>query len=376
MAEQSSEKQHHATARRIQELRKKGQTLRSKDLTSGLVFIVAVITLIVISIPLAQSLKNNFIESFTLIGSIPNQSGLPRGVINKLLIDTISVLFPLFLVAIIVAFLSPFLFGGWNFTLQSLHFKFETLNPVSNLSNLFSKKMIFNVLKSILKVIVIMGVLFLFTFNNQSDIIKLTTLPLEVSIGSSYLIGRQFIIIISSSLILIILYDVLTNYFEYSNRIKMTTQELKDEFKETEGNTDVKRKMRSLQMALLKQRLTIIIPNATVVITNPTHYAIAIRYDDHKDKAPKVIAKGKDYIAQQIRQLAVSHRIPIYEAPTLARAIYHTSKLNTEINPGLYMAVAIVLSYVHQLRHYQHGLAEQPQFVTDLKIPEEYIFDE
>ncbi|VVC77114.1 Flagellar biosynthetic protein FlhB [Aquicella siphonis] len=376
MADQSAEKQHQATGRRIEDLRKKGQTLRSRDLTSGLVFMVAVIMLMVISTDLKDTLKDNFIESFGSIGSVLINQDFPADFIERIVLNTLLVMLPLFIMVVLVAFLSPFIFGGWNFTLHSLHFKFETLNPIVNLANLFSKKMVLNVLKSILKVIVIMSVLVMFALNNQSDIMKLTIFPLDVSIVAGYKIGRQFILLVSSSLVLIILYDVVTNFIEYSNRIKMTTQELKDEFKETEGNMDIKRKLKSMQMAMLKQRLTLIVPKATVVITNPTHYALAVRYDENKDKAPKVIAKGKDYIAQQIRQIAVSNGVPIYEAPLLARAIYNTSKLNSEINPGLYMAVAIVLSYVHQLKHYQHGLAQQPQYISDLKIPEQFIYSE
>lgn len=376
MADEAAEKQHQATGKRIAELRKKGTTLRSRDLTSGLVFIAGIVMLIFMSSKMQATLSENFITAFKSIKLVASSDDFLFTVFRKLATDSILMLLPIFLVVILVAFLSPFIFGGWNFSLESLSFKLEKLDPIANLGNLFSKKIFTNVIKSMLKVTVILSVLGIYFFNKKDTIVALINLPLKLSMHVSYSIGLEFIIIISSSLVLIILYDVFASYLDFNKQTKMTTQELKDEYKEAEGNTDVKRKLRSTQFALLKQRLNILVPQATVVITNPTHYAVAIKYDDKKDMTPKVIAKGKGDIALQIRQLAITHRVPIYQAPMLARAIFNTSKINAEIKPGLYMAVAIVLSYIHQLSHYQQGKGQQPQFISDLKIPDEYIFAE
>jgi flagellar biosynthetic protein FlhB len=156
----------------------------------------------------------------------------------------------------------------------------------------------------------------------------------------------------------------------------MTTQEMKEESKDVDGNPEVKRKIRSKQYALARQRLSVSVPQATVVVTNPTHYAIALRYDETKDNAPKILAMGKDYIATQIRQLAVANAVPIYEAPPLARAIYHTGNIGSEVHPALYMSVAIVLSYVSQLQNYQRGAGQLPLPVSDLKIPDDFVYSE
>lgn len=376
MSDESAEKQHQATGKRLNELRKQGQTMRSRDLTSGLVFMMGIIVLLYIAHHIKVVLEDNFVESFGYIHNILSVNEFPPRFFKKLIIDNVLMVLPLFLFVVVIALLSPFIFGGWNFTMQPMHFKWTSLNLIKNLGNIFSKKVAMNVVKSVLKVTVIISVLVLFAMNKKSEILKLITLPYVTSLLESMFIIKQFIILISISLTSIILFDVLTNYFEFNKRIKMTSQELKDEFKEAEGNSDVKRKLKSMQIALLKQRLTVIIPKATVVITNPTHYAIAIKYDPHKDKAPRVIAKGKGLLAQQIRQLAIVNAVQIYPAPFLARAIYNTSKLNAEINPGLYMAVAIVLSYVNQLKNYQYGIGQQPQLVSDLKIPDEFIYHE
>jgi|SRR5579885_2199902 flagellar biosynthetic protein FlhB len=376
MSDQSSEKQHQATAKRLDDLRSKGQILRSRDLVSGLIFMITIIMLVLMISQIKDRLEDNFILAFNSIRLVMSDSDFPESVLSKIVLNNFYMLLPIFIVVLITALLSPFAFGGWNFTLKALHFKFESLNPFNNLGNIFSKKIFINILKSMLKVTLILGVLFLFSWDKKNEIISLINMPVKASIVSVYLITKEFVIIISSSLIFIIMYDVVTSYFEYQGKVKMTTQELKDEMKDTEGNVDIKRRLRAAQFAILKQRLSISVPKATVVVTNPTHYAIAIRYDEKKDRAPRVLAKGKGHIAHQIRQIAITNRVPIYQAPLLARAIYNTSKLNKEINPGLYMAVAIVLSYVHQLKNYQHGLGQQPQFVSDLKIPDEFIYDE
>jgi flagellar biosynthesis protein FlhB len=376
MSDELLERQHQATSKRTEDFRKKGQTMRSRDLTSALVFVIGIIVLLFLTNQVSMQIQANFVSSFLKIKEILNQEQLPFDFIKGMIMSNFLLLMPLFLISVLTALLSPFIFGGWNFSLQSIQFKIEKLNPITNLKNILSKRMFINVAKSFMKVTIIIGVLCIYGYLNKLEIIKLINLPMHKSFYQTYAIISEFIFIISMSLVFIVLFDVISNYFEYQNKIKMTTQELKDELKDTEGNADVKRKLKSAQFALLHQRLSVTVPKADVVITNPSHYAIALKYDANKDKAPKVIAKGKDYIAQQIRRISVSHGITIYEAPLLARALYKTSKLGAEVRPELYMAVAIVLSYVHQLRNFQQGVGEQPQIVSDLQIPEAFIYHE
>ena len=155
---------------------------------------------------------------------------------------------------------------------------------------------------------------------------------------------------------------------------KMTDQDLKDENKDSEGSPEVKRKQKQAQHDIAMQRLQQDIPNASVIITNPTHYAVAIKYQDNVDLAPKIVAKGVDYMALQIKKLGKQHGIPIYEAPELARAIYYTGKVNYYIPQELYMALALVLSYLFQLKAYQAGQGAKPEPISDLRIPEDYQY--
>ena len=169
--------------------------------------------------------------------------------------------------------------------------------------------------------------------------------------------------------------DMVHSYFGYQKKVMMSLQEVKDEQKETDGNPEIKRKIRAAQMAASRQRIQLDVPSATVIITNPTHYSVALKYTEHVDKAPKIIAMGKNNLAAEIRLTAIKHAIPIYEAPELARAIYFTGKVGSYIIDDLYMAVAIVLSYIAQLKNYQIGLGNKPDYVNDLQVPKQYHFD-
>lgn len=376
MSDESLDKQHQATGKKLADLRRKGKTMRSKDLTSGLVFASTIIMLIFMAHSFKLQLESNFYDFFNLIKDVLRNDEFPSPYLKKIIINNFVLLLPIFFMAILAAFSSPFLFGGWNFSSESIGFKWESLNPINNLKNMFSKKMILNVVKSSLKVTVIIGVLIVFTYNNRFNIIELTNLPMQSAFYGAYYIIANFIVVCSASLIFIILYDVVASYFEYQQKVKMTTQELKDEMKETEGNAQVKRKIRSAQFAVLRQRLGSTVPTASVIITNPTHYAVAVKYNPEQDHAPKIVAKGKGLIAQHIRKIAITNGIPLYEAPLLARAVYNTTKIGSEIQPELYMSVALVLSYVHQLKNYQQGQGQMPQFVSDLPIPNEFIYHE
>jgi flagellar biosynthetic protein FlhB len=166
--------------------------------------------------------------------------------------------------------------------------------------------------------------------------------------------------------------DAIYNLLSFRKKTKMTFKEVKDERKNTEGSPEVKQKVRSKQQTMARLNMQRDVPNSTVVITNPTHFAVALKYEESIDSAPKIMAKGMDNMAQEIRRLAIKSSVPIYQAPTLARAIYHSGKVGSYIDEDLYQAVAIVLSYIYQLKQYQQGNGSPPDYVQSLPIPEEY----
>lgn len=377
MADDQLDKKHDATGKRLEDLRKKGQVMRSRDLSGGLILIAGIILIIFMQKEFQVLVLENFKTSFSNIKDILLVQNFPGDYLKNIAVKSFMLLIPLFSGLLLVTLLSPFLFGGWNFTWNALEFKLEKFNIITNIQNLFSPKRIGSeIIKSLLKVSFVMGVFVYYFYGKKNDIHALTSLSAKSAIYSSGAIIQQFISTISIAIVFLMAFDMLYTYFQFHEKSKMSGQEVKDEHKNMEGNAEVKRKLKSAQFALLRQRLSQTVPQAHVIVTNPTHYAVALRYHDKKDKAPRVMAKGTDEIALQIRILAAANGIPIYQAPLLARAIYHSSKINQEISPELYMAVAIVLSYVNQLKNYQQGIGRLPTFVSDLEIPQEFIYDE
>jgi flagellar biosynthetic protein FlhB len=377
MENDGQEKQHAATGKRIAELRRKGSVMRSKDLASGLVILVAVIAVSNMTTQFKNRLEENFTISFNAISHILTYQDDLTLILAKMVYSNFVFLLPVLLLLLVTILLSPFVFGGWNFSLEALQFNIGKINPITNLKSIFSpKRMAGEMFKSMLKATVIMAMLFYFVYNKKEEIFILINHSPKTAIIASYSILKGFVITLIEALIFLVAFDVMYHYFQFQNQIKMSTQELKDEHKDAEGSVEVKQKMRAKRFALLRQRLSQTVPQAHVILVNPLHYAVALRYDQKKDQAPKVVAKGKDAVAQQIRTIAISNGIPIYQAPALARAVYHTTKINHEIDSGLYMAVAIVLSYVHQLKNYQMGVGQVPNYVSEFDLPEKFIYEE
>lgn len=374
MSDDVEQKQHEGTSRHIDQMRELGQTLRSKDLSGGLILIMAIFVLLLMSNIIKSRFESNFTLAFTSIATVSSDPALLARVIRAIFVSNFVLLLPLFCVVILVPFGSVFILGGWNFSMKAVGFKWEKLSPVRNLSSIFSKRMFIDIGKSCLKFSVIFGIFLYFMNKNKEMIFSLAYGRIGASFTEIYFLMEHFILFIFLGIVLIILFDVIYSYFSYQKQTKMSSQELKDEHKQTEGNTDVKRKLRSMQLSIARQKINQAVPKATVVITNPTHYAVALLYDEKSDKAPKVVAKGKGMVAHHIRKLAVSNFVPIYEEPPLARAIFHTSKLNSYIHPGLYMAVAIVLTYINQVRRYQGGQGPLPKKAASIKLPDEFQF--
>lgn len=377
MSADDDNKTHEPTAKRLAELRGKGTILRSKDLTSGLVFLTTIILLFYMLSDVKHCFEENFISCFTSFKDLIANPDLFGKFIKALAVKNFRMIFPVFLFAVLISLFSPFIFGGWNFTLNVLKFDILKFNPIEGLKKYFSiKNAMVNLGKSFLKSTFILGVMVLFIFFKKDSIFSLSSYTLSSAISNGFSIIEQFIVIISFTLLLLIAIDMIHHYVSYQKNVKMSSQEVKEESRSSEGNPEVKGRIKSKARALVKQLLAKTVPKANVVITNPTHYAVALRYDPDKDHAPKVIAKGKDFIAQQIRLIAIANGVPLYEAPSLARAIYYTANIDHEVNSGLYMAVAIVLSYVHQLKNYQMGSGKAPNYVREFELPEEFIFDE
>lgn len=376
MAEESGqEKTEDPTPKRIREAREKGDVPRSKELATTLVLMTAVASVFIFGAQLADKLLGIVESNFVL----DRQSVFDP---NKMLAhfeasswDALLGVAGVFSAILVAALIGPIALGGWNFSSKSLAPKGSRISPLAGIKRMFSVKALVELFKAIAKFSLVGGFAILILWNLRSEILALGTFEARPAIKEALDIVVWVFMALSAVLILIAVVDVPYQLYEYTEKMKMTLQEVKDELKNTEGKPEVKGRIRQLQREIAQRQMMKSVPEADVVITNPTHYAVALKYDGEGRGAPILVAKGVDFLAFKIREVAEEHDVPILSAPPLARAIYNFTELEDEIPSGLYMAVAQVLAYVFQLKRYKKQQAEKP---TDIKvdklpIPEEFV---
>ncbi|MFI4918021.1 MAG: flagellar biosynthesis protein FlhB [Legionellales bacterium] len=374
MSEDAGEKQHKPSARRLDKLKKEGTFLRAKEFSSGVSLLAGVTLLLLLSPYFMGVLKHNFVSVFTQLDRVAHHESAAYALYKQLAFNNFLLVLPIGVILAVVVVTATFLLGGFGFSVSLLHFKADRLSPMKNLKRIFSFQQVIEVMKSVLKFTLFLGVLAFFLYKESAAIFHLSVVHRANSLTEAYQIIRLFFMYMMLPILILALIDMLYHYVSHNKKVKMTSQEVKDEQKDSDGSPEMKRKIRAAQQALVRRSVQLAVPQATVIITNPSHYAIALRYNETKDKAPKIMAKGMDHMAAEIRLLAIKNSIPIYEAPQLARAIYFTGKVGTYIHQDLYKAVAIVLAYVVQLKNYQRGLAEKPNYAKELIIPESFHF--
>ena len=295
--------------------------------------------------------------------------------LKQVMIDGLSLITPFLAIMVVVAIIAPLALGGWVFSWDAITPKFAKLDPLKGLSRMFALHGLIELAKGLLKVLLIGFVAYALAKHFLSELTGLNAEPLEQSIGHALdIIGFSFLAL-CASLILVVAVDVPYQLYEYSKNLKMTLQEIKDEMKESEGNPEVKAQLRRKQMSMAQGRMMAEVPKADVIITNPTHYAVALKYDPSAGGAPKLIAKGVDLIAAQIRSVASGAKVPFVEAPPLARALYYSTELDREIPKGLYLAVAQVLAYVFHLKTARENHWDEPLPPSNIKVPDEFKKD-
>ena len=295
--------------------------------------------------------------------------------LKQVSMDGFMLVLPLGIGLILMAFLANYLMGGLHFSKDSLKFKGERIHLFKNLKKMVSLGKLFELIKSILKLLLFFGTYAIFLKYNEVEVISLSTTKDSHVLIHAFEIIQRFLFYMVPPVILLALVDGIYNYFSFKKKTKMTLKEVKDERKDSEGSPELKQKIRAKQNSIAYMNMQRDVPASTVVITNPTHYAVALKYDENEDDAPKLMAKGVDKFAQEIRMLAIKSGVPIYQAPMLARAIYFHNEVGHCIHEELYRAVAVVLVYVSQLQKYQYGLGEMPEPLQDIPVPEHYFND-
>ena len=370
MAEDSGlEKTEQPSQRRLEQAREEGQVARSRELSTFAVLMAGGGGLWLMGSSLAGQLTKLIRDGLTLDTELAFHSDLLLPRLYTLSLETLWTFLPLLLLLLAAAALSPLLLNGWLFSLKPLQPNFAKLNPITGLGRMFATHGLVELGKAIGKSVIVGGIGAWAIWHDKDSVLMLVSQPVWAAIPHlGYLMWMAFAAIMGGML-LIVAVDVPFQLWEHNKQLKMTKEEVRQEAKESEGDPQVKARIRTMQREMARRRMMTEIPTADVVVTNPTHYSVALKYSESGMGAPIVVAKGSHFLAAKIREIAVAHNVPILEAPSLARALHKHTELGQAIPEALYTAVAEVLAYVYQLRHYRKGLGARPEEPRDLPVP-------
>lgn len=370
MAEDSGlERTEPASPQRLEKAREEGDVPRSRELSTCTILLAAGGGLFFYGDSLAQDLAKLLTQGLAFERAIAFDSNLLITRVLTMIEGVMLAFVPVAVLLLIAALGSPLLIGGWLFSAKALEPKFSRLNLLSGLGNLFSSRAGMELVKALLKTILVGSIAWVVVLKQKEAILGL--IHESTRHGSAHLgqmLGICFLAIVSG-LVVIAAIDAPYQMWAYANKLKMTHQEIVQESKEANGNPQIKAKIRAQQREMAKRRMMAAVPTADVVVTNPTHFSVALKYADGNAGAPRVVAKGADAIAARIRELAREHNVPILESPPLARALYKHTELGDEIPETLYAAVAEVLAYVFQLRTYKKNGGVAPLVPTEIQVP-------
>lgn len=370
MAERDGqERTEQATDKRLREARSRGEVARSRELTTMMILMGTGAVMLMTGERLGRGLTGTMKEMFSLsTREALSTMSLPE-VFMGAIGDSLMSILPVLAAAFVIALCAPAAIGGWSWSAEALGVKWERLDPLKGFGRMFSSNSLVELGKALLKLVLFTVVLLAVLWSWAGDIVALERADARASLlASLHLIAKSFIVLAAITIV-IAMVDVPWQLFSHARRLRMTKQEIREEHKETEGSPEVKGKIRRMQLEVAARRMMEEVPKADVIVTNPTHYAVALRYDAKKNAAPLVVAKGADEVAQQIIRIGAHHKVMTFSAPPLARAIFHSTKVGSEIPAGLYVAVARVMAYVFQLRAKPGSRDVQPP--KDLPIPDD-----
>ncbi len=377
MAENSAqERTEQATPKRLQEARERGQVPRSRELTTMAVLLVSAAGMMLLGDGVVRQSLRTMELSFAAPRAELMDSATMLLKLQQAMVESVFALAPFLMVVMAVALLAPLALSGWAFSTKAMAFKWDKLDPVKGMGRVFGVRGLVELLKAMAKFGVVLAIAILLLLGNAEDLLGLGGMDVNTAIAGAGSLLLHAFLLLSGAMIVIAAIDVPFQLWDHKKQLRMTHQEIKEEFRQTDGSPEVKRRIREIQHEQSRRRMMDAIPKADVVITNPTHYAVALRYDQSRMSAPVVVAKGKDLVALEIRNIALRHKVPILSAPPLARAIYYSTRLEQEIPSGLFLAVAQILAYAFQLRRKpRRGQGTNRDF-NDLPIPDDLRRDD
>jgi flagellar biosynthetic protein FlhB len=357
----SQEKSEEPTARKLEKARDDGQIPRSKELSTSLVLIVGAMSLWGFGEVIFDGARNIITYNFMLEREqIFDEKQMIKHLAASALESMLSIA-PVMIALVVAAIFGPLALGGWMFSGKSLMPKASRISPIAGLKRMFGMKALVELLKSWAKVLTIAFCTVGLFYWLKDDLLYINREPTEPAIIHAVQLVMIGALVLAVSTLLVSIIDVPFQIYDFTKKMKMSLQEVKDEHKDTEGKPEVKQRVRRLQYEMSQRRMMDDVPDADVVITNPTHYSVALKYSSDSMGAPILVAKGFDEMAFKIREIAKHHKVPVIESPSLARSIYTYTSIGKEIPEGLYIAIAQVLAYVYQLDQYFKGLGPKPK---------------
>lgn len=370
----SEDKTEAPTPQRLDKAREEGQIPRSRELTSLLILLVGVGVLWLGGESMARRLAALLSSGLHFDHSIVNDPNLILGQIILLIKQAMLALLPLITGVVVVAIVAPLMLGGLVFSPKSLAFKFDKLNPLPGIKRLFSAQSAAELLKAILKSVLVGCVAGTYVWSHWPDMMRLISESPLAAMGNALNMVGLCALLVALGVIPMVGFDVFWQVYSHIKKLRMSRQDIRDEFKQNEGDPHVKGRIRQMQRAAARRRMMGDVPKADVIVTNPTHYSVALQYVEGKMSAPKVVAKGAGLIALRIREIGQENRVPILEAPPLARALYRHAEIGQQIPGTLYAAVAEVLAWVWQLKRWRLAGGIPPKKPENLPVPEALDF--
>lgn len=369
------EKNEEPSEQKLRKAREEGNVPRSKELNTAVLLLLAGGGLFTIGPFIAAALAEVAVNSWTFDHHQATDTDWMAISLYSAFIKEAGILLPFFMILFFASILGSIGLGGFNYSPKALAPKANRISPLAGLKRMFSMNSLVELGKGWLKVLLLGGVGITVLLSFSPSFMQLGPTNVEYASRQGINLILTGFLILAAVTGLIALLDVPWQIFSHTKKLRMSRQEQKDEYKNTEGKPEVKGRIRQLQREISQRRQMAKVPEADVVITNPEHYSVALKYDQNAMAAPVVLAKGADEMALKIREIAKEHRVPMVQAPPLARSLFQFAKVDEPIPEGLYMAVAQILAYVWQLEQYQKGRQPKPRKPSDMPIPDDLRFD-
>jgi flagellar biosynthetic protein FlhB len=371
MAEESDlEKTEPASPRRLEKAHEEGQVARSRELVTFVMLAVGISALWGTGEMMGGHFGSAMRNGLQFERASAFDASHMLGQAGTTVVHALQAVIPLLALMLVAALVAPMLLGGWLFSGKSMAPKFSKLNPVAGIGRMFSTESLAELVKTIVKSLLIGGIAWHVLSGKLPAMMGLLAEPVNSALPHTLRLVLVCCALIIASLLLVVLIDVPYQLWSHAHKLRMSREDLRQEQKESDGDPQVKAQIRRQQQQMAKRRMMAEVPKADIIVTNPTHYAVALKYLDKEMRAPRVVAKGTDLVALRIRAMAQENNIPVLEAPPLTRALYRHTRLGEEIPMALYAAVAEVLAWAYQLQRQHDEGGEVPRTPRDLPVPE------